>query len=204
MEAAKKMLDESGWTDSDGDNIRDKVIDGVKTKMEFNLNYYTTQVEWKDIASMISESMYKAGVKANLHPLDQASMVLAARQHDFDMMLGSWASSVLPEDFTQLWHTSSWTSEGSNYAGFGNAATDALIDSIKYTLDENKRVAMVKRFQAYVYDTQPYIFMFASLRRVIIHKRFGNGEMYFERPGLLLNNLRLLAPGAVQANSSMQ
>ncbi len=202
VKEARKLLDEAGWKDSDGDNILDKMIDGRKVKMEFKLNYYTTQVEWKDIASMMAEAMYKAGVKADLNPMDVPGLVLAARQHDFDMMLSSWASSMLPEDFTQLWHTSSWTSEGSNYPGFGNAASDALIDSVKYTMNDSLRLPLVRRFQQLVYDEQPYIFLFSSLRRVIVHKRFGNGEMYFERPGLILNNLKLLAPGAVMTNNA--
>jgi len=202
IEEGKKMLDKAGWKDTDGDNIRDKVIDGSKVQMNFKLNYYTTQIEWKDIATMMAESMYKGGIKAELNPMDVGNLVLAARQHDFDMMLGSWASSMLPDDFTQLWHTSSWTSEGSNYSGFGNAETDALIDSIKYTLDDNIRIPLVKKFQEMVYNDQPYIFLFASLRRVVIHRRFANAEMYFERPGFTVNNLKLLNPGSMQVNNA--
>ncbi len=193
IEAAKKMLDEAGWKDTDGDNIRDKMIDGEKVKMEFMLGYFTTSVEWKDIAKMVSEQMYKAGVVAILNPLDPSVMVEQASNHNFDMIIASWAGNVFPEDYTQLWHTSAWTSKGSNFTGFGNAETDALIDSIKYTLDPAKSIPMLKRFQAIVYDEQPYIFMFAGLRRNIIHKRFGNQEMYFERPGVWLSNLRLLS-----------
>jgi peptide/nickel transport system substrate-binding protein len=58
IEGAKKLLDQAGWKDTDGDNIRDKVIDGEKVKFEFDLAFLTTQVQWKDIASMISEAMY--------------------------------------------------------------------------------------------------------------------------------------------------
>ncbi len=195
IETAKKMLAESGWKDTDGDNIRDKVIDGEKIKMEFNLSYFNTSVEWKDVAKMISEQMYKAGVAAILNPLDPSVLFDQATNHNFDMLIASWAGNVLPEDYTQIWHTSSWTSKGSNFSGFGNAETDVLIDSIKYTLDPAKSIPMLKRFQAIVYDEQPYIFMFAGLRRNIIHKRFGNQEMYFERPGVWLSNLRLLSNG---------
>lgn len=196
MEGAKRLLDEAGWIDTDGDNIRDKMIDGVKTKMEFTINYLNTQVEWKDMTRMISEQMYKAGVKANLNPLDASILMEGARNHDFDMMISGWGGSFAPEDFSQLWHTSSWASGGSNFSGFGNAKSDALIDSIKYTLDDSKRMGMVKRFQEMVYDEQPYIFLFAGLRRSIIHKRFGNQEMYFERPGVWLSNLKLLSDSA--------
>ena len=192
VEAGRKMLQEAGWMDSDGDRILDKKIDGVKTKFEFTLNYMTNTPDWKDYATMLSESYAKAGIKVNLNPLDFSIFVANAKKHDFDMMVAVWGAVALPEDFTQLWHTSSWTSEGSNYPGFGNAASDALIDSIKVTLDEPRRTEMVKRFQKIVYDEQPMIFLFSSLRRNVIHKRFGNVEMYFERPGILLNNLKLL------------
>ena len=194
IEAAKKLLDEAGWKDTDGDNIRDKIIDGEKVKMEFMLGYFTTSAEWKDVAKMVSEQMYKAGVSAILDPMDPSVMVEQASNHNFDMIIASWAGNVFPEDYTQLWHTSAWASKGSNFTGFGNAETDALIDSMKYTLDPTLSIPMLKRFQAIVYDEQPYIFMFAGLRRNVIHKRFGNQEMYFERPGVWLSNLRLLSP----------
>jgi peptide/nickel transport system substrate-binding protein len=195
IEKAKKMLDDAGWKDTDGDNIRDKMIDGEKVKMEFTLNYFTTSVEWKDLAKMVSEQMYKAGVVANLNPLDPSVLFEQATNHDFDMLIASWGGNAAPEDYTQIWHTSSWASKGSNFVGFGNAETDALIDSMKYTLDPLKSTPMLKRFQAIVYDEQPYIFLFAGLRRNIIHKRFGNQEMYFERPGVWLGSLRLLSNG---------
>lgn len=202
VEAAKKLLDEAGWKDSDGDNIRDKMIDGEKVKMEFMLCYFSTSPEWKDLAKMISEQMYKAGVVAILDPLDPSVMVEKASNHNFDMFIASWAGNVFPEDYTQLWHTSAWVSNGSNFTGFGNAETDALIDSIKYTLDPAKSIPMLKRFQAIVYEEQPYIFMFAGVRRNIIHKRFGNQEMYFERPGVWLSNLRLLSNGGAAPKMS--
>ncbi len=193
VEQGKKLLAEAGWKDSDGDRILDKMVDGEKVKFEFSLNYMTNTPDWKDYATMLSEAYAKAGIKANLNPLDFSVFVANAKKHDFDMMIAVWGAVALPEDFTQLWHTTSWTNEGSNYPGFGNATSDALIDSIKVTLDDSKRGEMVKRFQQLVYEEQPMIFLFSSLRRNVIHKRFGNVEMYFERPGILLNNLRLIS-----------
>jgi peptide/nickel transport system substrate-binding protein len=193
IEGAKKILDEAGWKDTDGDNIRDKMIDGEKVKFEFSFNYSTSDVSWKDIAQMTSEAMYKAGIKVDMNPLDFGPLFENARNHDFDLMIASWGGTFAPEDYTQIWHTSSWATKGSNYGGFGNAASDAVIDSIKYELDETKRIALIKKFQEMVYDEQPYVFMFSSLRRNVIHKRFGNQEMYFESPGNWLPNLKLLS-----------
>jgi peptide/nickel transport system substrate-binding protein len=199
IEGAKKLLDEAGWKDTDGDNIRDKMVDGEKVKFEFNLNYSTSDVSWKDIAQMSSEAMYKAGIKANMTPLDFSVLFDNAKSHDFDMMLASWGGSFAPEDYTQIWHTSAWVTKSSNFGGFGNAESDAIIDSIKYELDDAKRAVLVKKFQQLVYDDQPYVFMFSSLRRNVIHKRFGNQEMYFERPGNWLTNLKLISNTGLMA-----
>lgn len=192
VEAAKKLLDEAGWKDTDGDNIRDKVIDGVKVKFEFAINYMTSTVSWKTTALMMAEQMYKAGVKAIPTPLDFTVQYAVARNHNYDMMLAVNSGTFTSEDYTQNWHSSSWLSKGTNYSGFGNAASDALIDSIKYTLEDEKRNKMAKELQVMIYDEQPFIFLFSSQRRIVIHKRFGNQEMYFERPGLTLSNLKLL------------
>jgi peptide/nickel transport system substrate-binding protein len=161
----------------------------------------TTQVTWRDEAQMISEALYEAGLKCNILPLDFAILYDNARNHKFDAMLAAWAGSSVPEDFTQLWHTESWASKGSNFTGFGNAESDALIDSVKYILDLDVRTKMVRRLQEMIYEEQPYVFMFSSTQRNAIHKRFGNANLYFERPGVLINNLKLLSGGVIAAPS---
>jgi peptide/nickel transport system substrate-binding protein len=101
--------------------------------------------------------------------------------------------SSMQQDFTQLWHTHSWlSSTGTNYGGFGDATTDALIDSIKYTLNDSLRYSMSKRLQKIIYDDQPYVFMYSTNRKIIIHKRWGNQIMSAEFPCVIPGNLKLL------------
>ncbi len=202
IDGAKALLAEAGWTDTDNDNILDKVIDGKKTDFVFDLHYMTTTVSWKDMAQMISEALREANIKCNIVPLDFAIHYDRARNHKFDAMLAAWAGSSVPEDFTQIWHTESWASKGSNFSGFGNAKSDALIDSIKFTIDPALRHPMVKELQSMIYDEQPYVFFYAANRRNVIHKRFGNAHMYFERPGVLINDWKLLSGGASSSASA--
>jgi peptide/nickel transport system substrate-binding protein len=202
IDGAKALLTEAGWADTDNDNILDKVIDGKKTDFVFDLHYMTTTVSWKDMAQMISEALREANIKCNIVPLDFAIHYDRARNHKFDAMLAAWAGSSVPEDFTQIWHTESWASKGSNFSGFGNAKSDALIDSIKFTIDPALRHPMVKELQSMIYDEQPYVFFYAANRRNVIHKRFGNAHMYFERPGVLINDWKLLSGGASSSASA--
>ncbi|MEY3343897.1 MAG: hypothetical protein RL090_1581 [Bacteroidota bacterium] len=190
-EKALKLLNQSGWKDSDANGVLDKSINGKKSEFRFVLSYHINSPEWKDYAVLLKEAFAKHGIIAELQPLDVTALFANARSHDFDMFIASLGQSAAPEDFTQIWHTASWNSNGSNYSGFGNKQSDALIDSIKSIVDLNKRIPLSHRFQNMVYDEQSMIFLFCSTRRNIIHKRFGNAEMYFERPGIQLNQLIL-------------
>ena len=187
---ANKLLDEAGWIDSDGDNIRDKIINGVKTQFKFKFSYMQSPIS-TEIVLIMKESMYKAGIVAEPEGMDFNLFYKNAADHKFDAMLAGWGSSAAYSNPMQLWHTTSWVNKGSNFCGFGDAESDALIEEANNTLDyETHRNALLK-LQARIYEDQPYVFLYCSKRKFAIHKRFDNREMYFERPGVLLNNLEL-------------
>jgi peptide/nickel transport system substrate-binding protein len=190
IEKARKMLDKSGWIDTDGDNIRDKIINGKKVQFSFSLSYMISPVT-RELALLIRNSMYKAGIEARPDPMDFAVFYQHAANHEFDAMLGSWSSSAGPEDPRQIWHTSSWVNNGSNFTGFGNAQTDSLIERMNMEMNPVKRNQMMKIFQEIVAEAQPYVFIYNATRKIAIHKRFENATMYPERPNVLLNNLKL-------------
>lgn len=198
VEQAKKLLDAAGWKDHDGDGTRDTTIDGKKVQFEFALMYGAGNVYMDQVVTMIAEAMKQAGVHLIPTPTDAGLVQQKVKAHDFDAFIGSWAGSSAPEDYAQLWATSSYNG-GSNFTGFGNAETDKLIDDIRYNLDTTISYPLSKKFQQIVYDEQPYIFLYAPYRKIIIHKRWGNCIMTFDRPGYVLNNLMLLHGGAMKA-----
>jgi len=190
IEKAKELLAEAGWVDTDGDNIRDKIINGIKTPFSFKLSYMSSPTS-KEIVLMIKESMYKAGVVAEPTPMDFTLFYKNAMDHNFDGMLGGWGGSASYSNPMQLWHTSSWVTKGSNFCGFGDAESDALIEAANLTLDPKTHNDALLRLQAKVYEDQPYVFMYSTKRKFAIHKRFNNRGMYYERPGVMLQNLDL-------------
>lgn len=192
IKKAKELLTEAGWIDTDGDNIRDKMINGVKTPFSFKLSYMSSPIS-KEIVLMMKESMYKAGIVAEPTPMDFTLFYKNAMDHNFDGMLGGWGGSASYSNPMQLWHTSSWVTKGSNFCGFGDAESDALIEEANLTLDPKVHNNAILKLQAKVYKDQPYVFLWAQKRKFAIHKRFNNRGMYNERPGVMLQNLDLKA-----------
>jgi len=191
IEKAKELLASTGWIDTDGDNIRDKIIDGIKVPFSFKLSYMSSPIS-KEIVLMIKESMYKAGVVAEPTPMDFTLFYKNAMDHNFDGMLGGWGGSASYSNPMQLWHTSSWVTKGSNFCGFGDAESDALIEEANLTLDKEQHDNALLKLQAKIYTDQPYVFLYSTKRKFAIHKRFENRGMYYERPGVMLQNLKLI------------
>ncbi len=192
-QTAEQLLKKAGWKDSDNDGILDKSVEGKQISLVADLNYLASSSDWKDIALLIAESMAKAGIKVNTVGMDIKLFLEKAKSHDFDMMLGSWSGTGLPEDYSQLWHTQSWSKHGSNYSGFGNQHTDSLIDEINQSTTDSIRFRLSGKLQQEIYNNHPYVFLYSSMRRNVIHKRFGNQLIFSERPGVLVNMLRLLS-----------
>jgi len=193
LEKATNLLRDAGWKDSDNDGILEKEIDGKKTDFSVDLYYVSSSAEWKNIALLISETFAKAGVRINALALYIKMYVEKAKAHDFDLLLGSFAAPGIEEDFSQLWHSSSWLNHGSNYSGFGTSETDSIIETIKSTTVDSLRYQLSEVLQQKIYDDQPFVFLYTNLRRNIIHKRFGNQMLFSEKPGVLYNMLRLLS-----------
>jgi ABC-type transport system substrate-binding protein len=200
VEQAKKLLDEAGWKDTDGDNVRDKVINGKKVKFEFEFRIMTGNVAMENMAKDMKESFYRAGLVANLNITETSAFFESLPNHDFDMVFSAWSGSSQPEDFKQLWHSSSWENGGSNYIGYSNPKADVLIDKIRIETNDSLRIPMEKELQKIIYDDQPYVFMYLLPRKIAIHKRFGNANMYWEKPGIYLSFLKLLTPATMSTH----
>ena len=80
---------------------------------------------------------------------------------------------------------------------------DALIEEANNTIDyETHRNALLK-LQAKIYQDQPYVFLYISKRKFAVHKRLNNRDMFYEFPGVMLNNLEL-NPSFISNNTDQE
>ena len=182
VELAKKMLAEAGWKDSNGDGTIDKLISGEHVEFTIDFTYNSGNDSRKAVALMFQEEARKVGIQVNVIAQEWSKYLDNQKYHKFEMFYGSWIHTPIPYDHKQIYHTESYNG-GSNYNGFGTPATDALIDSIKIELNDDKRSEMNKRFQAIVYDEAAHIFLMYPKETIAIHKRFSNADASVMRPG---------------------
>lgn len=188
---ANALLDEAGWKDTDGDNIRDKVVAGQKLSLSLKFLYPQGKQLYKDIGQVLKDEAIRAGIEITMISTETAVMIEDLKKRKFDLTCLGWSQSPVPDDFKQIWHTASNTYEGNNLVGFGNEESDQLIDDIRVTMDEEKRNQMYYRFQEIIADEQPYVFLFSPKSCMAISNRFKNADAVSLRPGYFVRYFQL-------------
>jgi len=194
IDKACELLSKAGWKDSDGDGWRDKVIDGLKVDLRVELAYASTSPVAPNIAEMFRENAARCGADIVTNPMNPAMLYEKGSGHDFDMLMSAFGGSSAPDDFKQLWHSESWHSGGTNFSGFGNEHSDALIDSIRTCINTEERYEMSRRFQKMVHAEVPWIPIAYMYRKALVHKRWKNVMFYLERPHLSVQFMELNLP----------
>ena len=182
LERAKALLTEAGWTDTDGDGIRDKVIDGTKTKFEFTITSYDGSPEWDAALSIFKEDLRAIGVVMDFSPVDWPTMQKKMNEKKFDAFTGGWGLDWAIDPY-QLWHsTQADIPKGSNRVGFRNPRADEIIVTLRATFDEKKRLELTREFHAILHEEQPYTFFRAPKGVVAYRPRIGNFKIQKIRP----------------------
>jgi peptide/nickel transport system substrate-binding protein len=169
---ARALLDEAGWTDHDGDGIRDK--DGVKFAFEFLIPGGSETGE--KIATILKEELEKTGIRMDIRKTEWAVFTTRLNERKFDAVTLAWSMGVESDPY-QIW-SSTQAESGSNFVGFKNAEADRLIEQARKEFDREKRIELYRKFSEIVNEEQPYTFLFCRKATVAVAKRFENVVVY--------------------------
>lgn len=175
---ARQRLGEAGWTDSDGDGILDKIIDGKKVPFKFEIKFNAGNDIRKSVALTLQDELKKHGIAATVRQLDWTIYLDDVRNHRFDAMILGWAMPVTEPDGYQVWHSSQAANKGSNAIGFKNARVDWLLEENRRTFDAQKRIELYREFQHILNEEQPYTFLFIQKSVLAVNKRFQQVRLY--------------------------
>lgn len=100
-EAAKEILEQAGWVDSNGDGVLDR--NGRKFTCQILIPSGSKVVE--EQMAVLQKEFKQVGIEATIQTLEWASYLERIHNKDFDVCRMSWAQS-LESDPYQLWHSS--------------------------------------------------------------------------------------------------
>lgn len=166
-EKAKQLLDAAGWIDTDGDGIRDK--DGVPFRFTYMIVSGTYLHE--QISKLLKDESAKVGIDVKIDPYEWSVFIQRLIDRKFDAVNLAWHGAVESDPY-QIWHTSQIGNRGSNYIGFGDDESDALIELARITIDRDERNKLYNKFHRIIHEQQPYTFIYTRPEQRFLHRRY--------------------------------
>lgn len=151
-EAAKKKLDEAGWT-LGSDGVREK--DGKKLSLRLQIDGSSSTEQ--ALSEYIKPWLGDVGIDVNVVSTDSDTLSTEANAANYDMYFSGW--SLLPDPDYQLGintcgqlPTKPDGSGGTSQDGYCNPEFDKLYAQQQVELDEAKRIELVHEMQAMNYE----------------------------------------------------
>ncbi len=188
---AQRLLKESGWKDSNGNDILDKKIDGKFTELELDI-LISGQELGKQLSLILQQNAAKIGIKINITQKEFKQIRAEnLKTRNYDLVPAVISQDVQTwDDLKNDWHSSNDTPDGSNYTSYRNAEVDGLIDRILVTKDDTERVKLYQEIQKKIYDDQAAIFLYAPEEKIVVSKKW-NSSSTVKRPGYMANTFQL-------------
>ena len=176
IDKANEILDGIGWTDTDGDGIRE---DSEGNAIEFSLVTNSGNSVRERVGAIVHQDMRKIGVKVDYQLVDFGVLVSQLTEsYDWEAMIISLTGGPEPHSGIIVWHSGErlhlWHPNQPEPATEWEAEIDRLYIEGSRELDHEKRVGYYHRAQEIAAENVPVIYTTLSERLSAIRNVFGN------------------------------
>ncbi len=155
---ARALLEQAGWTDSNGDGVREK--DGRPLSFELLTSQNPLN---RAIVQVIQNQLRQVGVQVELQVLEFQTMLAQHKGRDFDAVLSNWIldNFQMASAPQSLLHSSQAdVDESANRSGVRSSRLDALIERGAAATEAGEATAVWREFTQVLQEEQPFTFMF--------------------------------------------
>lgn len=153
---ARQNLDEAGWTDTDGNGIREK--DGVA--LQFTLAT-TDWPEYVKTAQLLAAQWRTLGVDVTVQSATVGTMQAdILRPRNYQALLYGQVLGADPDPYP-FWHSTQTRDPGLNLALFKDRDADRLLEDARKTTVAEKRGATYRKFEERLIEQVPAIFLYS-------------------------------------------
>lgn len=174
-EGARRLLEEAGWTDRDGDGVRENA-DG--DPLSISVKYNQGSQQRQDIAEIMQAQLASVGVEIRPQVVEWGTLLQQINTpdvRDFDGVVMGWVTEFKLDD-TDLFH-SERIDQPYAWSGTQNPEIDRLLDTLALTVDREEAIPLWAEYQRVLGEEQPYTFFYFPDRLDAVNRRVENVVM---------------------------
>lgn len=188
-EKAKKLLDEAGFTDPDGD--------GPKARFEIELKVSSNKFR-RSLALLMAHQLARIGIDVRVRSYEWGTYFADIKSGNFQMTTLQWPSVLEPSLYRWVFHSENIPSPerrsaGANRGAYKNATVDRLLDEAMTETDTASRAALYGQVQRILAQELPYVSLWHE-DNIAILKRGTRG--YYATPNARFEALKTTYPQA--------
>jgi peptide/nickel transport system substrate-binding protein len=169
--AAKKLLAEAGFKDTNGDGVLDTP---AGKPFRFKLTYPSGSPNYEKMVLAFKDAYARAGIVLDPDPLEWAVFASKLRNKDFEAVTLGWGGGDPESDVYQMFDSSQTVVGGDNFMCYINPEFDAAIRTARRETDEKKRIPLWFKCHQILNDDQPYMFLWFTKEMFFIDGRLRN------------------------------
>lgn len=173
-EIAKKLLDEAGFVDPDGEGPQKR----------FTITYKTSTNKFRiQIARMICNMLENVGIGVNLRAYEFGTFFSDIKSGNFQIYTMQWTEPLEPDFYYWIFHSKSIPDEsgntnGANRGRYKNEEIDNLLAAGRIEIDREKRKEIYSKVQKIISDELPYISLWHEDNIAIINSQYTNYNIF--------------------------
>lgn len=145
---ARRLLDEAGFADPDGDGPRER----------FRLVYKTTNNDLrKMIGEVLQKNLKEVGIGLDIRTYEWGTFYNDIKTGNFQLYSLSWTGIVDPDIYYNIFHSDMMPPKGNNRNRYKNAEIDRLVTEGQRVLSNKDRKKIYSRVQKIAAEELPYI-----------------------------------------------
>ena len=176
VDRANEILDGIGWTDTDGDGIRE---DGEGNDIEFSLVTNTGNTVREKVGTLVHRGIQEIGLRVDYRLVEFGDLVTQLTgSYDWEAMIIGFTGGPDPYGSISFWHSGEnlhlWYPNQPEPATEWEAKIDELYIMAGRELDRDKRVDLYHQAQEIAAENVPVVYTTLSERLSAVRNVFGN------------------------------
>lgn len=168
-ERAKRLLDEAGFPDPDGDGPLPR----------FKLSFKTTNIDLrKRIAEAFTEQLARVGIDLEVRTYEWGTFYADVKKGNFHLYSLEWIGVVDPDIYFNLFHSTSVPPDGNNRGRYRNPEIDRLLERGRQEMKIDERRRIYGAVQRILARDLPYVPLWWWRNVVVMQPSVHGFELY--------------------------